>query len=183
MVHVKVVIANPNNMTVQSVGQQSYITTSSISYAGHKTENISEYYNTIFLESPRADLYCFLTGDDKFTTTDSIKCIVDLFRTNIQQNGLIYSDKYLQRDNILVPQIYPPYNSTDKTIYNPTIFVNGHIDSPIFDPMLSGLRSYDVIRKIGTAARVLHIPKFLITSKLTVTDIKKEIDYYVGKSN
>lgn len=160
MLKVKIVVANPAEV-----------------------DNISDFYNKSFLELPRYDVYGFITSNDKFTSENSVPRIVSEFEKNLEMIGVVYSDKLLIKNGKIIEQIYPPYSLTSKSIYNPSIFVNGHIDVPIFDENLSYLASFDAIRKIGIACRVVHIPEFLITSQFVSHNIEKELEYYVRKSS
>lgn len=143
-------------------------------------DKLSDRFNDEFLKEPRANVYGFFLPGDLFVRNDSLATILKKFEPDV---GGVYSDKYLLKENNLIPQSYPPYQQDDKFIYNPTPFINGGITKPIFDPNLEHLRFYDVIQKIGSATKVIHIPLFLIKSKLVLANnIDKEIEY-VWKAN
>jgi len=152
-------------------------------------ENISEYYNTEFLKHPRADIYGFLNPTDELAPS-AIKEVSDVFALDMEFIGVVYFDKYLiKRINNLhgkvdnyITQLYPPFENNSKNIFNPTIFVNGHINVPIFDTKLNNLKTYDVIQKLSKISKIIHIPKILITSEYTHTNIKEELDLYVRQS-
>lgn len=180
MLKVKIVVANPTEGSTENVKGQKYGVSAGTS---ETTTDISDFYNRAFLEEPRYDIYGFITGNDRFTTEDSLQTIVSEFEKNLEMIGIVYGDKLLHKNGKIIQQIYPPYSLSTKSIFNPSIFVNGHIDVPIFDIKLNYLASYDAIMKIGMACHVIHIPKFLITSSFVNHNITEELEYYVRKSS
>lgn len=153
-------------------------------------ENISEYYNQEFLKEPRYDIYGFFNETD----TEINGCrdrVLDIFKKDMKLTGVIYFDKYLKKVNntihsnseTLIAQLYPPFESEKKIIFNPTIFVNGHINQPIFDPTLNNLRTHDVIQRLSKVSKIIHIPQILMISDYNPTNIKEELESYVRKSS
>lgn len=142
--------------------------------------NLSEIFNKEFLKTPRASLYGFFLKDDEFINSSCLNKILDKFDKN--ETGALYSDKFIIKNNNLIPQFYPPYESDSKFVYNPTLFINGGIKTEIFDSKLEHLRFYDALNKIGTASKVIHIPQILIKSKMIYAQIDKELEY-VWKTN
>lgn len=143
-----------------------------------KSVKLGDFYNEEFLRNPRSDIYGFLTEKDIFYNNESIQKIVHEFVKN-PEVGVVYFDKYLKKDNNLIVQIYPSYEYQEPVVYNPTIFLNGKINFPIFNPSLEGLLFYDVIQKLGQACRVVHIPEILMISEFSHTNIDKELENYV----
>jgi hypothetical protein len=147
-----------------------------------KEGNISEYYNQEFLKEPRVDIYGFISVGDVMIN-NGINIIKSCFIKNMNMIGVVYSDKLLRKNNLLIPQIYPTFDSASSTIYNPTIFVNGHIKATIFNNELEHLRSFDVIQKLSQVSQIIHIPEFLISSEFCMVDIRDELEKYVRQSN
>ncbi len=178
MATVTIAVANPTDKTLKSIASQS-MKVHVVGFHGPA----AEFYNNTFLLQPRSDIYGFMTGNDVFKDNESLEKIVSTFDKDMALIGLVYSDRILNKNGNIIQQIYPPFEAEHGVIYNPTIFVNGHIDVKLFDTTLEHLLSYDVIRKIGTSAKVIHIPEFLIESEFVSYDITKELEDYVRKSS
>lgn len=177
--HIKLIIADPTKEQMESARSLNNKDVTIVSASN--IENTSQYYNNELLNS-NADIVGFMSGSDSFYHRDALDKIIEEFK-RYDNVGVVYSDKYLNKDNILIHQIFPIYSDGDATIFNPIIFVNGKIRKPIFDLRLNHLRSYDVIQRLGKTSYILHIPEPLFVSKFIPVDISEELKIYVGQSN
>lgn len=175
---IKIIVANPTTEALETISRQSVRCTN----VSAETSNIGEFYNREFLRGPRAAIYGFMTGTDKLYRDDCVKTVVEKF-DNDHDCHAVYSDKLLEKDGLLVPQIYPQFELGMQLLFNPILFVRGSIDKPIFRPDLRYLLSFDAVTKIGQVAHVIHVPQFLVSSKFSSNDIKEEIERYVRQSD
>ncbi len=179
---VKLIIANPT--------EYYFDTNEAICVHGQNINNVSEFYNTEFLKEPRSDIYGFLLGGDVLES-NAISRVVKVFEKDLALTGLVYFDKFLIKNNDSIHnknitkliQLFPAFEAYVRTIFNPTVFINGHIKAPIFDPELNYLRNYDVIQKLSTNTKIIHIPEILISSPYQHVSIQAELENYVRKSS
>lgn len=136
----------------------------------------SAFMNREFLAQPRADIYGFLVNED-IIVNGALNMIISAFGDR-KTVGAVYTDKFLFKEKGMnIPQFYPPFEVDSKFVCNPTIFVNGAINNPIFNEHLNYLRFFDALRKIGQASCIIHIPSFLTYSKFEPGNIDEELKH------
>jgi len=187
---IKFVIANSVKQTRESLTNQIDKSNVTVVFkCGLEPKDISQFYNECFLEEPRSDIYGFLIGGDELYK-DALSEVIKAFEKDLALTGVVYFDKHLRKTNdtihskttTLLTQLYPPFELGVPTVYSPTIFVNGGINAPIFNPQLNNLRNLDVIHKLGKTSKIIHIPKILMSSEYSQVNIKDEWESYVRQS-
>jgi len=140
--------------------------------------NASAFFNSVIKDkTTQADLYGFIDGNC-ILEKNCIEEVVKKFVWSTDQLvGALYTDYKMIQDNIESNQYYTSYNyKTLKTnLINPYIFVNGLINSKIFNEELSNLYYYDALIKIGMNAMIYHIPKRLMTIYNSPKDVQEDI--------
>jgi hypothetical protein len=170
MPKIKIIISEPEDWCLTSVHDQLLPNdwSLSVSYVANYKE-----YNQVFLAEPRASIYGFLSGKDQLRP-GCLFAVIKAF--SHPEVGVAYSDKYIDKNGNLLPQVYPPFQQDDsRTIFNPILFISGSIKSPVFDPNLPYLGSYNAIHRLGKYCRIIHIPRFLIVSKYVYVNIDEDL--------